>query len=96
MDDPSRIPVDRPITLPMADLLRLAEAVPLLDRLALLVRERTGEDRVTVIFGVLGGLQEHLDASAPPFGTRGAQETADAVRRWFEERIAAEEVQRGQ
>ncbi len=55
MDDP---PAFRPVGLSMADLLRLADAFPLLDRLALLVTVRAGGDRETIVFGILDGLQE--------------------------------------
>lgn len=92
MDDPPGTHAGRPITLPTADLLCRAEAMPLLDRLASLVRARTGEDRKTVISGILDGMHDHLDATAPVCGPRGVQEMIDAIRGWFDERIAEEEA----
>lgn len=85
-------PAIGPARLSMADLLRLADAFPLLDRLTLLVTMRAGGDRETIIFGILGGLQDHLDTTAPAGGTRGVQETIEAVCGWFDSRIAEEEA----
>lgn len=89
MDDP---PASKPVRLSMADLLRLADAFPLLDRLALLVTVRAGGDRETIIFGILDGLQSHLDSTAPAGRPRGVEETSDAIRGWFDMRIAEEEA----
>lgn len=88
MNDP---PAFTPVGLSLADLLRLADAFPLLDRLALLVTVREGGNRETIIFGILGGLQAHLDGIAPAGRLRGIEETIDAIRGWFDERIAKEE-----
>jgi hypothetical protein len=77
-----------PATLSMVDLLALADAFPLLDRLALRVTMRNGGSRETVIFGILDGLREHLDATAPA----GAQETAVVIRGWFAARLADEDA----
>jgi hypothetical protein len=92
MDHPGGRAAFRPVRLSTVDLLSVADAIPLLDRLALLVAMRRGGDRETVIFGILGGLQRHLDATAPASGSRGVQETIDAVRGWFDMRIAEEEA----
>lgn len=73
--------------LPVADLLRLADAIPLLDRLALLVTVRNGGDRQAIVFGILDGLQDELDAAAPADG----RETVDVIHAWFALRIAEEE-----
>jgi hypothetical protein len=88
MDDP---PASKPVRLSMADLLRLADAFPLLDRLTLLVTVRAGGDRETIIFGILDGLQDHLDGTAPAGRPRGVEETIEAICGWFDERIAEEE-----
>jgi hypothetical protein len=91
MDHPGGRAAFRPVRLSTVDLLSVADAIPLLDRLALLVAMRRGGDRETVIFGILGGLQPYLDATAPASGSRGLQEI-DAVRGWFDMRIAEEEA----
>lgn len=69
------------------DLLRLADAYPLLTRLADLIGKRTGEDRETVIFGILDGLQVRLETRN---GQAGVNETVYLVRGWFGARIAEE------
>ena len=79
-----------PVGLSMADLLRLADAFPLLDRLVLIVTMRAGGDRATIVFGILDELRDHLDATAPAGGPRDVQETIDAIRAWFDGRIAGE------
>lgn len=81
-----------PGRLSMADLLRLADAVPRLDRLVLLVTMRDGGNRGTIIFEILEGLRNHLDATAPAGGQRGEHERADAICSWFDGRIAEEEA----
>ncbi|MEN6343100.1 MAG: hypothetical protein ABFC89_11150 [Methanospirillum sp.] len=80
-----------PAALPMVDLLRLADAFSRMDRLAVLVAARTRGDRQTVILEILGGLQDHLDATAPVGTPRGVEETVEAIRVWFDGRIVEEE-----
>jgi hypothetical protein len=72
----------------MADLLRLADAFPLLDRLVLLITVREGGLRKTIVFGILGGLQDHLDADQE----RSVEEMVEAIHGWFALRIAEEEA----
>jgi hypothetical protein len=78
--DPGRHGID--------EVLRLADAYPLLTHLADLVEKRTGEDRETVIFGILDGVQDRLDTGNGP---AGVNETVYLVRGWFVARIAEEE-----
>ena len=88
-------PAAGPAGLPMVDLLVLADAVFLLDRLALLVTMRCGGDRKTVVFGILEELQKHLDSASTARESRGAREIVDVVRAWFAMRIADEESRTG-
>lgn len=81
-------PASRHIRLPMADLLRLADAFPLLDHLVLLVTVREGGQRETIVFGILDGLQDHLDADP----TRSVEELVEAIHGWFALQIAEEEA----
>lgn len=77
----------RPVRPGVDDLLRLADAYPLLTHLADLVEKRTGEDREAVIFGILDDLRDHLDTGN---GTAGVNETVYLVRGWFGARIGEE------
>lgn len=81
-----------PAKLSMADLLRLADAFPLMDRLAILVAARTRGDRPAVIFGIVDGLRGHLDATTPADGPQRVEETIEVIRVWFYDRIADEEA----
>ncbi len=90
VEDPSAAD---PTGLPMVDLLILADAFPLLDRLALLVTMRNGGARETVIFGILERLREHLETAPITRGPGGVHEIVDVVHAWFAMRIADEEAQ---
>lgn len=79
----------------MVDLLHVARAVPLLDRLALLVTMRRGGERRDVVFGILAELQEHLDATRTGDGACDPRSSGHTIREWFLERIEKEGIPAG-
>ncbi len=78
-----------PLHLPMDELLRLADAFPLLEEYGDLIQETTPEaSRETVFFAILDALQEHLDETRGLRGPLGVHETIAVIREWFTTSIA--------